>query len=132
MKPAELRRLVGAPIVTDRPRCDLGARIHAELAQEVADVRVGRTLSDDQLSCDLTIGQTTSNQGRDLALARSEGSRVPLSFTESVRWHRGLQSENREARATTCERSCGRPVLPVVLIERGSFSIAAGVRSYAS
>src|SRR5690349_1375858 len=74
------------------PDRDLGSGAKSQLAQDVNDVAGRGALSDDQRFPDLTVGQPTRDQRRDLQLASREAScRRPLRLAVQRR----LQSASR-------------------------------------
>ena len=115
----------------------LHARAHAELAEDVAQVRLDRARAEDELLCDLAVRAPVGDQLGDLALASSErgewaeraGARVARGAQEAMaeapqlagrlaapsqraeRVERGLRLQERRTGGLTVPRGCQRPPL---------------------
>ncbi|GAA4622743.1 hypothetical protein GCM10023196_016150 [Actinoallomurus vinaceus] len=60
------------------PTCDLGARVEAELVQDVANVALDGAFGYEQTRADLFVGQALSQESRDIGLALPEYSGAPM------------------------------------------------------
>src|SRR5438874_3473589 len=62
--------------VGDRPGCELNARAHAQLAEDLAHVDLGGVARNPQSLADLVVVKTLSNERCDLALAASQPAQL--------------------------------------------------------
>jgi hypothetical protein len=59
------------------PTRDLGARVEAELVEDVTDVALDGAFGYEQARADLFVGQTVGQKSRDVGFALSENSGAP-------------------------------------------------------
>jgi hypothetical protein len=117
------RREDGA--VVDDPAGELGARGHAELSEDLAQVVLDGARADEQLSSDIAVRLAPTDQGGDMRLLRGELIRetsvavtVPGSSGGALLSRLGprvppSESEPRpEPARTTVEQRTGRPSAP--------------------